>query len=139
MNRWNIVREKRKDIEELQRQEERKQLFKFWWIRKVKTVQIVQAINQIFTVRQTEIYNGYKEKLLAKRIIRIYKTQIVRRGEVFEERVLSQIRNSSTACMTYMKDICDQRSKYIIASHMEFSSMNFFTREKFIQYYRKVQ
>jgi len=34
MNRWNIVREKRKDIELMEKAEERKQLFKFWWIRK---------------------------------------------------------------------------------------------------------
>lgn len=138
MNRWNIVREKRKDVEEIQRQEQRKQLFKFWWIRKILAVNAIKSIFDTFDTRRKQIYQGYKEKLLAKRIIRIYNQQITKRGESYGERILSQIRCSSTACMTYMKDICDQRSKDIISSHMEYSSMNYFTKNKFIEYSQKI-
>ena len=94
MNRWNIVREKRKDVEEIQRQEQRKQLFKFWWIRKILAVNALKFIFQTFDTARTDIYQGYKEKLLAKRIIRIYTKQISKKGENYGERMLSQIRNS---------------------------------------------
>jgi hypothetical protein len=105
MNRWNIVREKRKDIEEIHREEERKQLFKFWWIRKVLAVDALKHIFNMFDTKRTAIYQGYKEKLLAKRIARIYRKQILLKGDNQADRMLNTIKHSSTACMTYMKDI----------------------------------
>jgi len=33
MNRWDIVREKRRDLDKRQKDHERKQQYKFWWIR----------------------------------------------------------------------------------------------------------
>jgi len=40
--------------------------------------------------------------------------------------------------MTFMKDISQRRSKKILVDFMEVSSMNFYTKNKFIDYYNKV-
>ena len=70
MNRWNIVREKRKDLELLEKHEERKCLHKFWWIRQVESHFAYQTVYNIFDQIRNKIMQGYKEKLYAKRIIR---------------------------------------------------------------------
>ena len=48
MNRWDIVREKRNDIEKMQKEYQRKQLRKFWWIRQTRTAQALKAIFDVF-------------------------------------------------------------------------------------------
>lgn len=97
MNRWNIVREKRKDIEEINRQENQKQLFKFWWIRKCYAKETVKVIFSLFDQTRKEYYQAIKEKLTAMRIARLYKAMARRRGEDYEDRVLNQIRHSNAA------------------------------------------
>lgn len=105
MNRWDIVREKRNDIERMQREYQRKQMRKFWWIRQARTVQALKAIYDLFDQTKTAIYNGYKEKLLAKRIVRKFGHYAAKRAPTFEERMLNQIRYTKNGCIHFMKDI----------------------------------
>lgn len=105
MNRWNIVREKRKDVEQMQKMEERKQLFKFWWIRKILGVQIFKEVYDQFDQRRTSILQGYKEQLFALRIARLYSRSIKRKGPDYSSRISNQIRMTNTASVTFMKDI----------------------------------
>ena len=138
MNRWNIVREKRKDIEYMDRMEERKELFKFWWIRKKHTVDALRVVFDLFDKKRTSIFQGYKEKLFAKRITRMLNKSIVRKGPEISDRICNTMRMVNNSSMIFMKDICDNRSKNILYNFMTVSSMNYFTKDKFTGYYNKV-
>jgi hypothetical protein len=70
MNRWDIVREKQKDIEKAERHQERRELFKFWYVRQQRTIVALKSVFEVFDKTRTAILNKYKEKLLAKRIVR---------------------------------------------------------------------
>lgn len=138
MNRWDIVREKRKDIEKAQRHQERRELFKFWYIRQQKTVTALKVVYDIFDQTRTAILNAYKEKLLAKRIIRRFGQYIEKRGPTVEDRAINSVRMSITACIPYMEDTCQQRSKHVVKDFIKVASMNFDSKTSFIKYYEKV-
>lgn len=70
MNRWDIVREKRKDIDKMQKDYQQKQLYKFWWIRKQKTVAALKIVFDLFNNTKIAIKKEYNEKIHTKRIIR---------------------------------------------------------------------
>lgn len=97
MNRWDIVREKRKDIEQMQRQQERKELYKYWWVRQQHTVLALRTIFKMFDTTRTAIFKGFKEKLYAKRIIRKFGQMLVKKAGTLEERNENMIRMSQTA------------------------------------------
>lgn len=92
MNRWNIVREKRKDLELLEKKEERKCLFKFWWIRQYFTHMGCQTIHSIYDHTLTQILKAYKEKLCVMRIIRKFRKQASRKGETLNDRNMNSLR-----------------------------------------------
>lgn len=96
MNRWDIVREKRKDLEEAQRQQERKELFKYWWIRQQKTELALKTIYDMFHNTRTAIIKGYREKILVRRIIRRLDKFLVKKGETVEDRNEHILRMSQT-------------------------------------------
>lgn len=97
INRWDIVREKRRDVEKMQREHEQKQLRKFWWIRQQKTNEALKVIFQVFDQTKTALYQEYKEKLFAKRIIRRFGEYKARIGPSFEDRACNQVRLAVTA------------------------------------------
>lgn len=138
MNRWDIVREKRKDIEELQRQQERKELFTFWWKRQQGTVLALKVIFDIYNSTRTEIFQAYKEKLFTLRIIRRYNQAMSKRAPTLEDRTLNLIRMSQTASISFMKDTCEKRSKNYLTSFLKIASMNFDTKKAFTKYYEKI-
>lgn len=63
MNRWNIVREKRKDIEQQQREEERQSLHVFWWARQIQTQIALQTVFDVFDNTRTEFYQNLRNTL----------------------------------------------------------------------------
>lgn len=70
MKRWDIVREKRKDMQMLEKKEERKALFKFWWIRQIYSQIATKAIFSSFNQARSEILIAIRVKIYAKRIMR---------------------------------------------------------------------
>jgi hypothetical protein len=138
MNRWNIVREKRKDIEALERQHDRKQLFVFWWIRKMNSIKAIRVVYDEFDKTRNKIYNDYKEKLFAKRIIRRFTRMLKRRAPDITERNLQLVRLSNISMMPFIKDVCEDRSKSIVKDYMQITSMNFDTKKVFNGYHDNV-
>jgi hypothetical protein len=136
MNRWNIVREKRKDIEEMEKLEERKRIFIFWWIRKCFTIKFLQSIFDQFDQHRNKILQGYKEKLFANRIFRNFQKMIVSKGPTLAERNINFIRHSNTAIIpVFLKEICENRCKHILTDYMKITSMNYEIKTVFISYY----
>lgn len=97
MNRWNIVREKRKDIEEMQRLYERKQIHNFWWIRQQKTVAALKTIFTMFDNKRKAFHQANREKVLGKRIIRKLTKFLEKRGQTNIERNMQLVKMSQTA------------------------------------------
>ena len=138
MNRWDIVREKRKDIEKAQRHQERRELFKFWYIRQQKTVAALKVVYDIFDQTRTAIMNEYKEKLLAKRIIRRFGQYVEKKAPTVENRLINNVRMSISASIPYMEDICQQRSKFVVKDFIKVASMNYDIKTSFIKYHDSV-
>mgnify|MGYP006278834245 CR=1 FL=1 len=63
MNRWNIVKEKRKDIEHMQREHEKKHLFVFWWVRQIQIHNVLQSMYDVFDETRMEYYQNIRKTL----------------------------------------------------------------------------
>jgi len=105
MNRWDIVREKRRDLDKMQKDHERKQQYKFWWIRQQKTVTALRMIFDIFNSTKVAIFQEYKRKILTKRIIRRFGQYTDKLGPNLDERLLNTVKFTQTACVPFIKDI----------------------------------
>ena len=138
MNRWDIVREKQKDIEKAERHQERRELFKFWYVRQQRTIVALKSIFEVFDKTRTAILNKYREKLLAKRIMRNFNKFSEKYAPTLEDRTCNQIRMVFTASIGYMEDTCKLRAKNAIKDFIKVASMNYDTKTALVDYHEKV-
>lgn len=114
------------------------QLLVFWWMRQQKTVAALKNVYDIFDSTRAQIMQGYKEKLYVRRIIRKFSQALQKRGPTLEDRNMTSMRLATTACIPFMKDVCEQRSKNTLADFLKTTAMNFDIRQTFIKYHERV-